>query len=131
MTRKKETTSMVVLHKCKYAQIHIVAALVTARMLVLRRLHRTHSRHQQWEDTMGKGQLNLECGSTTRKLLCINCFQRVDYLFQLLQVAFKNCFKSSFHQLCIYVIFHQFEGNSLRNIIVRQYIIPNNKFIIT
>jgi hypothetical protein len=80
---------------------------------------------------MEKGPHNLECGSTTRKLFCNNCFQRVDYLYQLLEVAFNNCFKCSFHQLRIYVIFHQFEGNSLPNIIVRQYIIPNNKFIIT
>jgi hypothetical protein len=96
---------MVVLHRCNYAQIHIVAALVTTRMLVLRRLHRTHSRQQQWEDTMEKGPHNLECGSTTRKLFCINCFQRVDYLYQLLEVAFNNCFKCSFHQLRIYVVF--------------------------
>jgi hypothetical protein len=54
-----------------------------------------------------------------------------NYLYQLLEVAFNNCFKCSFHQLRIYVIFHQFEGNSLPNIIVQQYIIPNNKFIIT
>jgi hypothetical protein len=54
---------------------------------------------------MEKGPHNLECGSTTRKLFCINCFQRVDYLYQLLEVAFNNCFKCSFHQLRIYVVF--------------------------
>jgi hypothetical protein len=32
---------MVLLHRCKYVQIHIVVALVTTRMLVLRRLHRS------------------------------------------------------------------------------------------
>ena len=75
---------MKVVHRFKYAQIHIVVALVTARMLVLHLLHNSHSRQQQWEDTVEKGPHNLECGSTTRKLLCINCFKRVDFLYQLL-----------------------------------------------
>jgi hypothetical protein len=35
MRRKVETTTMGVVYRCKYAQIHIAAALITARMLVL------------------------------------------------------------------------------------------------
>jgi hypothetical protein len=75
---------MEVVHRCKYAQIHIIVAVVTTRMLVLQRLHRSHNRQQQWEDTMEKGPHNLECGSTTRELFCINCFKGVDFLYQLL-----------------------------------------------
>jgi hypothetical protein len=75
---------MEVVHRCKYAQIHIVAALVIARMLVLQLLHHSHNRQQQWEDIVEKGSHNLECGSTTRKLFCISCFKRVDFLYQLL-----------------------------------------------
>jgi hypothetical protein len=78
---------MKVVHRFKYAQIHIVVALVTTRMLVLHLLHNSHSRQQQWEDTVEKGPHNLECGSTTRKLVCIKCFKCV--------VFFINCFKSS------------------------------------
>jgi hypothetical protein len=46
MRRKAETTTMEVVHRCKYAQIHIVAALVIARMLVLQLLHHSHNRQQ-------------------------------------------------------------------------------------
>jgi hypothetical protein len=83
---------MEVVHRCKYVQIHIAAALVTTRMLVLHLLHRSHNKQQQCEDTVEKGPHNLECGSTTRKLLCINCFKCVDFVYQLLQVVFINCF---------------------------------------
>jgi hypothetical protein len=46
MRRKEETTTMKVVHRFKYAQIHIVVALVTARMLVLHLLHNSYSRQQ-------------------------------------------------------------------------------------
>jgi hypothetical protein len=85
---------MKVVHRFKYAQIHIVVALVTARMLVLHLLHlldSSHSRQQQWEDIVEKGPHNLEYGSTTRKLVCINCFKCVVFLYQLLQVVLINC----------------------------------------
>jgi hypothetical protein len=36
---------MEVVHRYKYAQIHIAAALVTARMVVHHLLHRSHNRH--------------------------------------------------------------------------------------
>jgi hypothetical protein len=82
---------MEVVHRFKYAQIHIVAALATTRMLVLHLLHRSHSGQQQWEDTVEKGPHNLECGSTIRKLFCINCFKCVVFLYQLLQVVLIIC----------------------------------------
>jgi hypothetical protein len=82
---------MKVVHRFKYAQIHIVVALVTARMLIIHLLHRSHSRQQQWEDIVEKGPHNLECESTTRKLVCINCFKCVVFLYQLLQVVLINC----------------------------------------
>jgi hypothetical protein len=44
-----ETTTMEVVQRCKYAQIHIANARATARMVVHHLLHRTHN--SQWEDT--------------------------------------------------------------------------------
>jgi hypothetical protein len=78
---------MEVVYRCKYDQIHIVAALVTARMLVLQLLHRSHSRQQQCEDTVEKGPHNLECGSTTKN-------SSLSIALSVL-IFFINCFKSS------------------------------------